>query len=57
MTDDPDATAGSQICSLCNLPTLNPPVTGDDVTGAYCCRGCLAVARSLGGPDAAGWES
>ena len=28
-------------------------MTGEAVEGAYCCRGCLAVARSLGGPDAA----
>ncbi|RLM53216.1 cation-transporting P-type ATPase [Halobellus sp. Atlit-31R] len=44
---DPDA------CSLCDLPTPDPPVSDDEVEGAYCCRGCLEVARALGGPDAA----
>lgn len=53
MPNDPDATDGTGTCSLCDLPTPDPPVTGDDVVGAYCCRGCLEVARSLGGPDAA----
>ena len=41
-------------CSLCDLPTPDDPVTGDDVPGAYCCRGCLEVSRALGGPDAVG---
>jgi Cu2+-exporting ATPase len=40
-------------CSLCDLPTPDPPVADDEVPGAYCCRGCLEVARSLGGPEAA----
>ncbi|MGQ4555568.1 heavy metal translocating P-type ATPase [Halobellus sp. GM3] len=40
-------------CSLCDLPVPDPPVTDDDVDGAYCCRGCLEVARALGGPEAA----
>jgi Cu2+-exporting ATPase len=38
-------------CTLCSLPTPDSPVTDADVTGTYCCRGCLEVARSLG-PDA-----
>ncbi|MFB6105958.1 MAG: heavy metal translocating P-type ATPase [Halobacteriaceae archaeon] len=38
-------TAGE--CALCGLPTPDPPVTGDGVEGAFCCRGCLEVARSL----------
>jgi Cu2+-exporting ATPase len=37
-------------CTLCGLPTPDPPVTGEDVTGSYCCRGCLAVARSVEDP-------
>lgn len=45
--------AGDGRCSLCELPTPEPPVTGEAVEGTYCCEGCLAVARSLGGLDAA----
>jgi len=37
-------------CDLCDLPTPDPPVTDDDVPGAYCCQGCLAVARMLDDP-------
>ncbi len=47
MTDSapkPDTTD----CSLCELPTPQPPVTDPDVDGAFCCRGCLEVQRSLG---------
>ncbi|MFT4885648.1 MAG: Cu2+-exporting ATPase, partial [Natronomonas sp.] len=35
-------------CSLCDLPTPDPPVTADDVDGEFCCRGCLEVQRRLG---------
>ncbi|RQH01835.1 heavy metal translocating P-type ATPase [Natrarchaeobius oligotrophus] len=38
-------------CSLCSLPTPNPPVSDDEVDGAYCCLGCLEVARTLDGID------
>ena len=34
-------------CTLCDLPTGNDPHTAPDVDGEFCCRGCLAVARSL----------
>jgi Cu2+-exporting ATPase len=34
-------------CQLCDLPTPEPPVTGDGVEGAFCCQGCLEVARVL----------
>ncbi|MFB6166254.1 MAG: heavy metal translocating P-type ATPase [Haloarculaceae archaeon] len=34
-------------CTLCDLPTPDPPVTDDDVHGSFCCRGCLEVARTL----------
>ena len=34
-------------CSLCDLATPDPPVTGDAVEGAFCCRGCLEVAGAL----------
>ncbi|KAB1196843.1 MULTISPECIES: heavy metal translocating P-type ATPase [Haloferax] len=35
-------------CDLCGLPTPTPPVTGDDVSGEFCCRGCLEITRTLG---------
>jgi Cu2+-exporting ATPase len=38
-------------CTLCDLPTPDPPVTDGAVAGSFCCRGCLEVARTLG-PDA-----
>ncbi|SMO40162.1 heavy metal translocating P-type ATPase [Halorubrum cibi] len=34
-------------CTLCELPTGSDPHTDPAVEGEYCCRGCLAVARSL----------
>jgi Cu2+-exporting ATPase len=34
-------------CTLCDLPTGDDPHTASDVDGEFCCRGCLAVARSL----------
>ncbi|MES3161170.1 MAG: cation-translocating P-type ATPase [Halorubrum sp.] len=34
-------------CTLCDLPTGDDPHTDPSVDGAFCCRGCLAVARSL----------
>ncbi|MFC4541895.1 heavy metal translocating P-type ATPase [Halosolutus amylolyticus] len=33
-------------CDLCDLPTPDPPVRGDD-DGAFCCRGCREVAARL----------
>ena len=39
------------VCSLCDLETPTPPITGDDVDGDFCCRGCLEVARALGDVD------
>ncbi|SEW19076.1 heavy metal translocating P-type ATPase [Halobacterium jilantaiense] len=44
MTDD---------CTLCGLPTPDPPVASDGVEGTYCCRGCLEVARTLDDPESA----
>ena len=41
-------------CTLCGLAT-DDPVTDSDVTGAFCCRGCLEVARTL--DDPAGTDS
>ena len=40
-------------CTLCGLPTPDPPVASDGVDGAYCCRGCLEVARTLDDPERA----
>jgi Cu2+-exporting ATPase len=45
-TADP-ATDPDEGCALCDLPTPDPPVTDADVDGAFCCRGCLEVARTL----------
>jgi len=38
-------------CRLCGLPTPTPPVTGEGTPGAFCCRGCLEVARALDDGD------
>ena len=38
-------------CSLCDLETPTPPVADDGVEGAFCCRGCLEVARTLDDAD------
>jgi Cu2+-exporting ATPase len=59
-TSEPGPTTGAGAgadgdrCSLCDLPTPEPPVTDDAgaddpdaVAGTFCCRGCLEVARSL----------
>ena len=48
-------------CTLCELPTPDPPITDEAVDGEFCCRGCLEVARSVGSvadadPDAASEE-
>ena len=34
-------------CTLCDLDLPADPVTDPEVAGEFCCRGCLAVARSL----------
>ncbi|WP_324664455.1 heavy metal translocating P-type ATPase [Haloarcula sediminis] len=34
-------------CTLCGLPTPNPPHTDPGVDGKYCCQGCLTVAGTL----------
>jgi Cu2+-exporting ATPase len=57
--DSPTETDGER-CALCGLPTPDPPVTGDDIEGAFCCRGCLEVTRTLGdtdSPDATALDS
>jgi len=35
-------------CTLCDLPTPDPPVSDDAVDGSFCCRGCMEVYRALG---------
>ncbi|WP_311172900.1 heavy metal translocating P-type ATPase [Halobellus ordinarius] len=39
-------------CTLCDLPTPDPPLTDPEVPGEYCCRGCLEVARTVDDPTA-----
>ncbi|OAQ51427.1 metal ABC transporter ATPase [Natrinema mahii] len=63
-TDGSSATGGAAVddaaadtCDLCDLPTPAEPITDPDVDGTYCCRGCLAVARTLDGTDDAPDES
>ncbi len=30
-------------CTLCDLPTPDPPITDPDIEGTFCCSGCLQV--------------
>ena len=41
-------------CRLCELPVPAEPITDPEVDGEFCCRGCLAVQRTLGDVDADG---
>jgi len=34
-------------CTHCGGTLSGSPVTAEDVTGAFCCRGCLEIYRSL----------
>lgn len=34
-------------CTLCGLPTPNPPITDPEVEGVFCCSGCLQVQDLL----------
>src|SRR5699024_11799938 len=38
-------------CTLCGLPTPDPPITDPGVEGVYCCSGCLQVQELLGDLD------
>ncbi|WP_254863052.1 heavy metal translocating P-type ATPase [Halovivax gelatinilyticus] len=38
-------------CTLCELPTPDPPITAPDADGSYCCRGCLEVDEALADID------
>jgi Cu2+-exporting ATPase len=37
-------------CTLCDLPA-ETPVTAEEVSGEFCCRGCLDVYRTVGDVD------
>lgn len=39
-------------CSLCDLPTPDPPITDPEIDGTYCCQGCLHIAENLDDPAA-----
>lgn len=39
-------------CTLCDLPTPDPPVTDPEVEGTFCCTGCLHVYDLLQDLDA-----
>jgi len=34
-------------CTLCGLPTPDPPITDPDIEGTFCCTGCLQVHKLL----------
>ena len=38
-------------CTLCDLPTPDPPISDPEVEGSFCCRGCLSVEQALGASD------
>ncbi|MFB6309386.1 MAG: heavy metal translocating P-type ATPase [Haloarculaceae archaeon] len=44
-------------CTLCDLDTPSPPVTDETVEGAFCCRGCLEIARTLDDPESVDAET
>ncbi|MFC4544040.1 heavy metal translocating P-type ATPase [Halosolutus amylolyticus] len=46
-----DSEAAADECTLCSFPTPADPYTAPDVDGAFCCRGCLEVQRTLGAVD------
>jgi Cu2+-exporting ATPase len=37
----------TETCSLCELPTPDPPVTEPDTEDAFCCEGCLEVSKAV----------
>ncbi|HKL89294.1 MAG TPA: cation-translocating P-type ATPase, partial [Salinibacter sp.] len=45
--------AADERCTLCDLPTPDPPLTADDVDGTFCCTGCREIYRTLGDLDEA----
>ena len=55
--DKTETTDATRPCTLCSVTTPSPPVTDPSVEGAFCCRGCLEVQRSLGDLDGAEAEA
>ncbi|TYL36854.1 copper-translocating P-type ATPase [Natronococcus pandeyae] len=45
--DRPADSEAADECTLCGFPTPSDPVTDPDGGGAFCCRGCLDVHRTL----------
>ncbi len=43
-------------CTLCDLPTPDPPLREAGVDGEFCCQGCLEVARVLDDPGDADFD-
>ncbi len=37
----------SETCTLCGLPLPDPPITGANTDGRFCCQGCLDVASTV----------
>lgn len=44
---DRTAVVSEDSCQLCDLPLPTSPIRGTDIGGAYCCQGCLAVAKAI----------
>ena len=51
-TAAPSGATDADRCTLCDLPTPDPPVRGDDGESTFCCPGCREVARTLDDLDA-----
>ena len=51
MSGEPSHQSDAPGCRLCELPVPDPPVTGTDIDGRFCCRGCLEIHRALGDID------
>jgi Cu2+-exporting ATPase len=47
----------TETCTLCGLSTPDPPVSGADVEGTFCCRGCLEVATAVDSVDGVDTEA
>ena len=44
------ADVSAETCTLCDLPTPDPPIRGDD-GAAFCCTGCREIHETLGDLD------
>ena len=49
-TAEPRADIGDE-CTLCAFPLPAEPITAEDRDGAFCCRGCLEIHRTLEAVD------